>query len=96
MYLLSGEGVLRSRSTVAWGWKGSRGGGGWEAVDQKGDKEKNRLNVLTAALFFFTYFAQGSGFLLGGGLSLGPGSLRRACLLGEPQSSFSPCLSLYF
>lgn len=43
---------------ITWG----RGLGG---RGPEGDKEENRLNVLTAVLFFFTYFAQGSGFLLG-------------------------------
>lgn len=41
-------------------------GAGRPGDQPAGVEEKNRLNVLTAALFFFTYFAQGSDFLLGG------------------------------
>jgi hypothetical protein len=73
--------VLRFQHT-AQGWKTLHGGGGWEARGPAGVEEKNRLNVLTAALFFFTYFAQGSDFLLMGvGFPRAKGSLSRACLL---------------
>lgn len=64
------------------GRKGSRGGGGWETRGPAGVEEKNRLNVLTAAPFFFTYFAQGSDFLLKGWAFQGPlALLSRGCLL---------------
>lgn len=64
------------------GWKGSRGSGGWETRGPAGVEEKNRLNVLTAAPFFFTYFAQGSDFLLKGWAFQGPlALLSRGCLL---------------
>lgn len=48
LYSLHSEGLY---STLG-GWKRSRGGGGWEARGPAGVEEKNRLNVLTAALFF--------------------------------------------
>ena len=45
-------------------------------------EEKNRLNVLTAAPFFFPYFAHGSDFLLKGWAFQGPlALLSRRCLL---------------
>lgn len=57
--------VLRFQP-INWRMEKSCRGGGWEARGPAGVEEKNRLNVFTAALFFFTYFAQGSDFLLNG------------------------------
>lgn len=58
------------------------------------EEKKNSLNVLTAGLFFFTYFAQGSDFLLGGegspwvqARSAGP------VYSGSQSPGFSLCLS---
>lgn len=71
------------------GRKGSRGGGGWETRGPAGVEEKNRLNVLTAAPFFFPYFAHGSDFLLKGWAFQGaPGSAQQALFTLEKQSSF--------
>lgn len=57
---------------------------GWEARGPAGVEKKNRLNVLTAALFFFTYFAQESDFLLKGGFS-GAGLLSAGPVASERQ-----------
>lgn len=58
-----------------------------------GVEEKNRLNVLTAALFFFTYFAQGSDFLLGGECSPWVPAHSAALFTLGAQSSFPLCVS---
>ena len=71
------------------GWKGSRGGGGWETRGPAGLEEKNRLDVLTAAPFFLTHFAHGSDFLLKGWAFQGPlALLSRGCLLLRSRASF--------
>ena len=41
---------------ISQGWKKSCGDGGWAARGPAGVEEKNRLNVLTAALFFLHLF----------------------------------------
>lgn len=79
----------RFSSRETQGWKGSRGGGGWETRGPAGPEEKNRLNVLTAAPFFFTCFAHGSDFLLKGWAFQGTlALLGRGCLLLRSRASF--------
>lgn len=58
--------------------------------DQAGVEEKNRVNVLTAALFFFfTYFAQGSDFLPKGAGFLGAqGSAQQGLFTLRNRGSF--------
>lgn len=60
--------------------------------DQAGVEEKNRLNVLTAAVFFFfffTYFAQGSDFLPKGAGFLGAqGSAQQGLFTLRNRGSF--------
>lgn len=66
------------------GWKRSWGGGGWEARGPAGAEEKNRLNVLTAAPFFFP-----SPILLKDLISFGKGGLSRGQGLGSAGPVYS-------
>lgn len=73
------------------GWKRSCGVGGWEARGSAGTEEKNRLNVLTAALFF------SSPILPKDLISFGKGGLSRSqglCSVG-PVYSERQTLSLF-
>lgn len=60
-----------------------------EARGPAGAEQKNRLNVLTAALFFFTSLAQGSDFLLKGWAFYGPRALLSRPVYSEKPSSRS-------
>lgn len=74
---------VRRLEKITWRWGlGSKGTSrGW------GEKQTKCFN--SCPFFFFTYFAQGSDFLLKGWAFYGPRALlSRACLLWEAESCF--------